>query len=99
MLGRINGVHDARIVRIDDGKKFQTQYNRLLMMYRRLVQAGPTRTMPSPQEQALLDRQQHVGFNEMSVEEQRRLQGEIDSLFGQIPAHLQDKARGLAGVN
>ena len=28
-----------------------------------------------------------------------KLQGEIDSLFGQIPAHLQEKARGLAGVN
>lgn len=92
-------MHDARIVRIDDGKKFQRQYDRLLRAYRQLVSTGPQRTMPSPQEQALLDRQQHVGWNEMSAEEQRKLSSEVDSLFGQIPAHLQAKARGLAGVN
>ena len=86
-------------MRIDSGKKFQTEYNRLLTAYRRLVQAGPARTLPTPQEQALLDRQQHVGWSELSAGERQKLQGEVDSLFGQIPAHLQEKARGLAGVN
>ena len=55
--------------------------------------------MPTPVEQALLDRQQHYDFSELSQTEQVTLQGEIDSLFGQIPAHLQEKARNLAGVN
>jgi hypothetical protein len=86
-------------VRIDDGKKFQAEYNKLLRAYRQLVAAGPARTMPTPQEQALLDRQQHVGFGELSDVEQQRLKGEIDSMWGQIPAHLQEKARGLAGVS
>lgn len=92
-------MHDNRIVRIDDGKKFQTQYNKLLRAYRKLMAAGPARTLPSPQEQALLDKQQHYDFSELSQQEQMRLKGELDSMWGQIPAHLQDKARKLAGVS
>jgi hypothetical protein len=99
MLQRVNRVHDTRIAAIDDGKKFQTQYNKLLRAYRQLVAAGPQRSLPTPQEQALLDRQQHVGWGELSAGEQQRLKGEVDSLFGQIPPHLQEKARKLAGVN
>lgn len=86
-------------MRIDDGKKFSAQYNKLLRAYNRLVAAGPTRTMPSPQEQALLDKQQHYDFSELSQQEQVRLKGELDNMWGQIPAHLQQKARDLAGVN
>lgn len=63
------------------------------------MKAGTQRVIPTPVEQALLDRQQHYDFSELSQTEQVRLQGEIDSLFGQIPAHLQEKARNLAGVN
>lgn len=92
-------MHDNRIVRIDDGKKFQTQYNKLLRTYRKLMAAGPARTLPSPQEQALLDKQQHYDFSELSQQEQMRLKGELDFMWGQIPAHLQDKARKLAGVS
>jgi hypothetical protein len=93
-------VHDARIVRIDDGRKFQTQYNKLLAAYRRLVASGATqRNILTPQEQQLLDKQQHVGWAELGDREQKQLQREVDSLFGQIPAHLQEKARNLAGVN
>lgn len=86
-------------MRIDDGKKFQTQYNKLLRAYNRLVAAGPARTLPSPQEQALLDKQQHYEFSELSQQEQMRLKSEMDNMWGQIPAHLQKKARDLAGVN
>lgn len=64
-----------------------------------MVAAGSMRTMPTPQEQALLDKQQHYEFSELSQQEQMRLKGELDSMWGQIPAHLQQKARDLAGVN
>ena len=64
-----------------------------------MVAAGPARTLPTPQEQALLDKQQHYEFSELSQQEQMRLKGELDSMWGQIPAHLQDKAKKLAGVN
>lgn len=92
-------MHDSRIVRIDDGKKFSAQYQKLLRAYNRLVAAGPARTLPTPQEQALLNKQQHYDFSELSQQEQMRLRGELDSMWGQIPAHLQDKARRLAGVS
>lgn len=92
-------MHDSRIVRIDDGKKFQAQYSKLLRAYNRLIAAGPQRTIPSPQEQALFDKQQHYDFNELSKQEQMRLKDELDSMWGQIPEHLQKKARDLAGVN
>lgn len=64
-----------------------------------LVRASAQRVVPTPVEQALLDKQQHYEFNELSQQEQMKLQGEVDSLFGQIPVHLQEKARRLAGVN
>lgn len=31
--------------------------------------------------------------------EQQKLKQEMDNMWGQIPAHLQEKARKLAGVN
>lgn len=99
MLDRIQRVHDFRIAQIEDGKKFTAQYNKLIRAYRTLVRASAQRVMPSPTEQALLDRQQHYDFSELSQAEQVRLQGEINSLFGQIPVHLQEKARNLAGVS
>jgi hypothetical protein len=88
------------VAQIEDGKKYQQQYNRLLQAYRRLVkQAGTQRSIPTPREQALLDKQQHYGFNELSVDEQRKLSAEMETMWGQIPAHLQDKARGMAGIS
>lgn len=74
-------------------------FNQMIRSYRQMVAAGPTRTMPSPQEQALLEKQQHYEFSELSQQEQMRLKGEMDNMWGQIPAHLQKKARDLAGVN
>ena len=87
------------MAQIEDGKKFQQQYNRLLGMYKRMAKQVPGRTILTPQEQALLDRQQHLEFGELSPQEQRQLRHEIDGLMGQIPAHLQEKARKMAGIS
>ena len=86
------------MAQIEDGKKYQQQYNKLLSAFRRLEKQGPGRNILTPQEQALLDRQQHFGFNDLAPDEQQKLIGEINSMWGQIPAHLQEKARGMAGV-
>lgn len=72
---------------------------KLTTIHNRLVKQGVQRQILTPQEQALLDRQQHVDFGELSAGEQRRMKAEIDSMFGQIPAHLQEKARGMAGMS
>lgn len=92
-------MHDFRVAQIEDAKKFQTQYNKLLRAYRQMTRSGASRNILTPQEQALLDKQQHYGFSDLSQEEQQKLSGEVDSLFGQIPEHLQKKARDMAGVN
>lgn len=55
--------------------------------------------MLTPQEQALLDKQQHFGFSDLSQGEQQKLTHEVENMWGQIPAHLQEKARNLAGIS
>lgn len=92
-------MHDFRVAQIADGKKFQSQYDRLLRSYRQLVRAGVQRNIATPREQALLDRQEHSSFEDLSPMEQQKLKQEMDNMWGQIPAHLQEKARKLAGVN
>ena len=49
------------------------------------------------EEQVRLEQQNHVRFNEMSVEQREKLTAERESLWSQIPLHLQKKARNLAG--
>lgn len=39
----------------------------------------------------------HVRFNQLSAQEQERMNAERESLWGQIPAHVQAKSRKLAG--
>ena len=51
----------------------------------------------SYEEQVRLEQQHHVRFNEMSVEQREKLTAEREALWGQIPLHLQKKARKLAG--
>jgi hypothetical protein len=51
----------------------------------------------SYEEQVRLEQQHHVRFNEMSVEQREKLTAERESLWSQIPLHLQKKARKLAG--
>jgi hypothetical protein len=70
-----------------------------LRAYRQLAASGPQRNILTPQEQQLLDKQQHYSFDELTTGEQQQLKSEIDSMWGQIPAHLHEKARNLAGVN
>jgi len=49
------------------------------------------------EEQVRLEQQRHVKFNELSAEEQAKLTAERDSLWSQIPQHIQAKSRKLAG--
>lgn len=86
------------MAQIEDGRKFQSQCNKLLRSYRQLVKANQ-RNLLTPQEQALLDKQQHYDFGELSAEEQRKLNSEVADMWGQIPVHLQEKARRMAGVS
>jgi hypothetical protein len=95
---RIVQIQNYRTAQIADGRKYQTQINKLAFALNQMLRRG-ARNLLTPQEQALLDKQQHVEFSEMSEGEKGKLQGEIDSMWGQIPAHLQEKARRLAGVN
>jgi hypothetical protein len=95
---RIVEIHNYRVAQIADGRKFQTQVNKLVFALNQLLRRG-VRNLLTPQEQALFDRQQHVGFAELSEGEKQKLNSEIDSMWGQIPAHLQQKARTLAGAN
>lgn len=49
------------------------------------------------EEQMKLESQKHVRFNQMSAEQQEKLTAERESLWAQIPAHIQAKSRKLAG--
>ena len=60
-------------------------------------QQGVKHQMRTYEEETWMAAREHVKFNEMSAEEQSKLTAERESLWGQIPAHLQDKARKLAG--
>lgn len=95
---RIVQIQNYRTAQIADGRKYQTQINKLAFALNQMLRRG-ARNLLTPQEQALLDKQQHVEFSEMSEGEKGKLKLEIDSMWGQIPAHLQEKARRLAGVN
>lgn len=55
------------------------------------------RTPMTPKEKWALEAQGHTRFNELPVEERSRMESERDSMWSQIPQHLQDKARKLAG--
>jgi hypothetical protein len=57
----------------------------------------PMRTPMTPKEKWALEAQGHTRFNELPADEKSRLESERDSMWSQIPAHLQDKARKLAG--
>ena len=53
--------------------------------------------MRTYEEEIWMSAREHVKFADMAPEEQAKLKAERESLWGQIPAHLQDKARKLAG--
>ena len=94
---RIVEIQNFRISQIYDGKKYQSQVDKLSSALNRLVKRG-TQNLLTPREQALMDKQDHVTYSKLKVEEQAKLKAEIDLMWGQIPAHLQEKAQRLAGL-
>lgn len=94
---RITEIQNYRISQIEDGRKYLSQVNKLTSALNRLLKRG-TRNLLTPQEQALLDKQDHVTFSEMAPVEKQRIQTEVDIMWGQIPEHLQEKAQKLAGL-
>lgn len=61
------------------------------------AESKPMRTPMTPKEKWALEAQGHTKFADLPESEQTQLQSERDSMWGQIPQHLQDKARKLAG--
>jgi hypothetical protein len=55
------------------------------------------RTPMTPKERWALEAQGHTKFSELPVSERSQLESERDSMWSQIPSHLQEKARKLAG--
>lgn len=53
----------------------------------------------TPEEQQKLDAQDHVWLSDMSPEEQEKFRAEQSKLWEQIPKHLREKARNMAGGN
>lgn len=51
----------------------------------------------TPAEQQALDAQGHFRLSALPEDEQRQLTAQRDSLWSQIPEHLQEKARRMAG--
>lgn len=60
-------------------------------------ESQPVRTLMTPKEKWALESQGHTRFSELPDSERSKFQSERDSMWSQIPAHLQEKARKLAG--
>jgi hypothetical protein len=94
---RIVEIQNYRIAQIADGRKYQSQVNKLSGALNRLLRRG-TQNLLTPREQALMDKQDHVTYADLKPAEQQKLKAEIDMMWGQIPEHLQEKAQRLAGL-
>ena len=94
---RIVQIQNYRIAQIADGREYQSQVNKLSAALNRLLNRG-TQNLLTPREQALLDKQDHVTYSKLQSAEQEKLKAEIDLMWGQIPAHLQEKAQRMAGL-
>lgn len=55
------------------------------------------RTPMTPKEKWALEAQGHTRFSELPDSERSKFEAERSEMWGQIPQHLQDKARKLAG--
>lgn len=53
--------------------------------------------MKTYEEELWMEAREHVKFANLPPEQQTQFQAERDAMWGQIPAHLQEKARKLAG--
>jgi hypothetical protein len=86
-------------------EKGYKDYMRHLKQQERTVQAQEAvargqrgaRLPMSHAEQFALNEQQHLRFAELPESERLKLEQEQQAMWGQIPEHLQDKAKKLAG--
>lgn len=78
-------------------KSYRDYMNHLRGQERAARQVEKGRRFMTYEEQMKLDSQQHVKFNQLSAQEQEAVNAERESLWGQIPEHLQAKARKMAG--
>lgn len=72
------------------------QTERQLESARKQVYRGHRGPM-TPAEQQALDAQEHVHFNDLAPHEQEKLKGELKTMWDQIPAHIIEKSKKLAG--
>ena len=78
-------------------KSFRRFMNHLKQQERAVERQRGGRQFMTYEEQLKLESQRHVKFNEMSSEQQDKLQAERKSMWGQIPAHVLAKSKKLAG--
>ncbi len=80
-------------------EKGYTKYMNSLRQIERKVeqQTRPGRQHMTYEEQVKLEQQHHVKFNQLSQAEQDAITAERESLWSQIPPHIQAKSRKLAG--
>lgn len=99
-MERINHIYENRVAQLDS-KGYASEMRRLRVAGRaadKRVASERTQASVRPmttKEQSAFDSQGHYTFRDMSVTEQVKLNNELASMWGQIPAHLQEKARGL----
>lgn len=97
LRGRIDRVLEGRLAQAaeKDFKRHMGRLQRMERQFRRKKQGGkPPMTFSEKQ---ALRAQQHGRFAEMSEAEKDALNAERDAMWAQIPVHLQDKAKKLAG--
>lgn len=78
-------------------KSYRRFMNHLKQQERVVEQAQKGRRFMTYEEQLKLESQRHVRFNEMSAEQQDKLQQQRKSSWGQIPPHILAKSKKLAG--
>jgi hypothetical protein len=101
---RIGRIYENRVAQLDQ-QGYLTEMRRLRQGNRAIEQqhaisegrqpAKPRGGPMTPKEQEAFDAQGHYAFKDLAPAEQAKLNKELSSMWGQIPAHLQEKARKL----
>lgn len=78
-------------------KSFQRFMNHLKQQERVVERTQKGKQFMTHEEQQKLESQKHVRFNQMSAKQQEALQAERVSMWSQIPAHILEKSKKLAG--
>lgn len=100
---RVDHIYEARVAQLDDDgykKEMQRlrQAERIIEAQRSPDRQRRGRTFMTPDEQRKWDTETtHLRFAEMSPDEQERIASQRTAGWSQIPAHLQQKAKKLAG--